>query len=909
MKQWKMAALIGAVAAAAGWMSAICGQTYELNGVSDALYEDPYLYLMDNEGEQVNLFRTDDQREIHGEIDLPKLDRGWWNAYSHLTADRDGQVYVYQYGVSMEADETSSRVYRCDFDRGRLELVWELPPDRLMQIQVIDGALYFAAPSNEDFGAFYRCEQPDEAGIFNMEALYETGMPYEKMRNALYVPEENKAFWSDYNGRIYLNGELMQGGCIAENDHVHICLEPEGAVLTDLSSGKVEAVRDKAPEPALLFDCSQVQLKDLGLTYSDIIPFHYEFGIWTAGVNLTGDQRALGIFDMSGKRLMLAESLHRSPQKSMEKGILTGLLVFGAGLLLFWAGRRALDQLHGTVPVLAKLLSGVIPAVAAGSLILSGQMERDLRARIIHMEKDLLYALADQMLSDLDPEMMEQISIEDIPDDGLYRKLFGGPDYCLPDNRLYDPVLSRTDPVSVRTYQWLYLKEGDELKYAAADDTYYGARVDCYRDRSEMEKMQAAMRNGCAVGTEYNDQEGNWIALYMPVINARGECIGILESGMSIGVILYEVGNQIKRIHVLTGGLAAALTVIISVILTASLYPLSRLKHAVEETGKGNWGMVVSVRGRDEVAGISAAFNRMSITIREQMEWIQACARGYERFVPKQVFGILGRETVVDLSLGDQAELKAAVCAVSSRRFQTMARSMTGAEIYEMMNRSMKIMISAVMEKDGVIDRMADAGLVAFYTQGCEPALWCAVSLCEKMNFLTESGQPLPPFQIAITYGQIRIGIVGHEQRVAASTVSDQIPLAGFLQELGERFGARILITGAAAQQIPDFETRYRSRMIGYLYMKMTDSMEKIYDIYDGDELEQKVKKEKTSGLFAGAMAAFESGRYYDARQMFARILKENRDDLAAREYIYRCDRYYKQDESVPAHLWMDVYG
>ena len=62
------------------------------------------------------------------------------------------RVYVYQYGISMEADGTSSRVYRCDFDRGRLELVWELPPDKLMQIQVIDGALYFAAPSNEDSG-------------------------------------------------------------------------------------------------------------------------------------------------------------------------------------------------------------------------------------------------------------------------------------------------------------------------------------------------------------------------------------------------------------------------------------------------------------------------------------------------------------------------------------------------------------------------------------------------------------------------------------------------------------------------------------------------------------------------------------------------------------------------------------
>ena len=151
--------------------------------------------------------------------------------------------------------------------------------------------------------------------------------------------------------------------------------------------------------------------------------------------------------------------------------------------------------------------------------------------------------------------------------------------------------------------------------------------------------------------------------------------------------------------------------------------------------------------------------------------------------------------------------------------------------------------------------------------------------------------------------------VVGHEKRFGTLTISETTGLAEFLQELAVRYKARILITGSLKAQIPDFEKHYNSRYLGSIYLKAARTAEDLYDVYDGDEPADKNGKRKTRLLFEKGVALFQDEKFHDARQHFIEILKANRMDGAAKEYLYLCNRYCPEGD-VPADkpTYLDVY-
>ena len=80
------------------------------------------------------------------------------------------------------------------------------------------------------------------------------------------------------------------------------------------------------------------------------------------------------------------------------------------------------------------------------------------------------------------------------------------------------------------------------------------------------------------------------------------------------------------------------------------------------------------------------------------------------------------------------------------------------------------------------------------------------------------------------------VGIVGHDRRLSEVTLSEQISVVDYLRKVAGKYKARILVTGTAVGRIPNFDSRYHARILGMIHVSATDSLEKIYDVYDGDD-------------------------------------------------------------------------
>lgn len=880
---------------------------YELTGLSEIVRQDETVYIIDNKGDTDNLFSATPEGEITGRISLQKLDGSWWNSYNNLAVDKDGQVYVYCYGTAMDSNETRSLVYRCDFANERLELLWELSDEKRIRIQVIDGALYYMSPAGEGQTGFYRQNSGQKE-----ECLYLMEVPFDKIKSYFYRPEYG-ILWSDWNSRFYLNEQEIHTDSGEQRDYVSICVWEGGILFNDMSDRTVRRICWEAGatgQEEQLCRIDDVVLWNTELEHLDIFPFHIEEdGTWTAGIDINADRRVLGIFDKSGQQTAQLSQLTVNWQMRLEQWVKTVCIcltvIVGIALLI----KLGLWRTGGTVPIIVQLLGILIPVIIIASVFLDNQIEKSLEKRIIRMDYDLLYIMADQTLSSLDPGKLSRMNLYKIPEDQTYQMLFEGTDYSTLEREVFTGADTKPEPVIANTYQWMYLLERGELRYARlSGQRYYGGRLAYDRGRTEIEKMKLAMSQKHIVKTEYNDFSGDFVALYVPILDADGHAIGILESGIYRRILTFEIANQMKQIRALLIGLMTVLILILTGVLGLFLYPLTKVKAAVEDVSGGNLGKVVRVRGRDEVAGIAKAFNHMSLRLKDQVSFIQACSDGYGAFVPKKVFEILGREDITQVELGDQKEISAGILDVNSRQFHTMAKSMNGDALYGLINHMLQEMIPIVTEDAGIVDHMMEDGLSAYYPDGSFNALKSAVSICERMNWLKSRGEEVPLYHAVINYGMIRVGIVGQEKRMAASTIAEIMTLSAFLQEVSEKYGAGILITNSAVAQIPTFTQRFHSRMIGYLYMHMNQSMEAVYDVYDADEPGSRRVKEETKPLFEAALNDYFAERYYDARLKFAQILRKNPRDLAARAYVYRCDEYYQTEDKSRMQIYLEEY-
>lgn len=320
----------------------------------------------------------------------------------------------------------------------------------------------------------------------------------------------------------------------------------------------------------------------------------------------------------------------------------------------------------------------------------------------------------------------------------------------------------------------------------------------------------------------------------------------------------------------------------ISVVLTvvaAGCYLLERCQHL--KTSE----LLEESRRREEMAGR-----------RERI---------YGQLLPDKLLMLFQKGEPENMRIGEEKSMRAAVLFYNIPGFADKVRKQNAEEVFSFVNAILSLVVPCILYQEGEIKEYVDAGLSAFFLHDPERALRAAVSVCEALN---QAGVQ-EPYSIGLTYGEVMVGIVGHEKRFGILTISETTGLAEFLQELAVRYRAGILVTGSLRRQIPDFDKNYSSRYLGNIYLKAVGVDEELYDVYDGDEPAAKNGKRKTRLLFEQGVELFQNKNYQDARQHFIEVLKANRMDGAAKEYLYLCnERIADENSGKDEPHYLDIY-
>ena len=413
--------------------------------------------------------------------------------------------------------------------------------------------------------------------------------------------------------------------------------------------------------------------------------------------------------------------------------------------------------------------------------------------------------------------------------------------------------------------------------------------------------------------TQQGDIVQTLASAYAPIFDSENRVIAFVGVDVNMTDVETYVQNAsveiIKYILYIT---IVCFAVLLFIVQISILSPIKKLNLAAENLANGKYDERIIVSGRDEISATTTVFNRMSENIKGHVNEINSINAAYHKYVPSQFFNLLKKERVTEVKLGNQKQQELSVLDFNIVGFEQQIRKMNSEEMFAYINSNLQEVLPEVAEQEGMVEDFHEGGFTALYLNQCEKALDSAISISQRIHKMNqknlENGKASIEFGMGIAYGAVMVGIVGHDSRMAAISISHQTEIARFLQKLAPKYYSSILITGTAAAQIPKFFEQYHARVIGYVWNTFLGQIEKVYDVYDGDKEEDKRKKDNTKEIFEKGVNLYCAKQFYEARNCFIEVLKQFRRDSAAREYLFLCNQYYQMDNVADIEIYIEKF-
>ncbi len=262
-------------------------------------------------------------------------------------------------------------------------------------------------------------------------------------------------------------------------------------------------------------------------------------------------------------------------------------------------------------------------------------------------------------------------------------------------------------------------------------------------------------------------------------------------------------------------------------------------------------------------------------------------------FIPRRQLKLLGYDSNAVVK-EDELDRKRAFHAVILRTGIDLEKDWSdpgkAEEVLHFLDQHYSLTVPNVAKYNGYVDRITENGVQVVFEEHAVDAVAAAVQIREEV--LKKDTSVAEKMNFGIAYGQVLLGSIGTGMRHMVISLSNESDFAGFLLNCTLKYRAHILVTETFMRQDEQIALKYAHRLLGEFYYKRRGAAERIYDIFDSDEISVRTAKRKTVLLFDKGVVAFLEGDFAAARSYFIEVLKADRSDKAARVYLSLCDTY-----------------
>jgi class 3 adenylate cyclase len=324
------------------------------------------------------------------------------------------------------------------------------------------------------------------------------------------------------------------------------------------------------------------------------------------------------------------------------------------------------------------------------------------------------------------------------------------------------------------------------------------------------------------------------------------------------------------------------------------VHPVKELLNNMRKTGQGELDNFSIVRTNDEIGELTEGYNEMTQRIGNYIDNISEMTKAYSYFVPRQFLDFLGKESFVDIKLGDQVEKEMTVLFSDIRSFTELSEQMTPKENFDFINYYLGYMEPVIRHNNGFIDKYIGDSIMALFSESGEDAINASIEMRIKLSqfnqVMDQFGKPSINSGIGIHSGKLMLGVVGGEGRMDGTVISDSVNTAARLEGLTKVYGSSIIISQDTLIKLNN-PSQYNYRFLDIVKVKGKKEAVYIFEIIDGDSEDVRNLKLKTKNQFAEGINLYKSQKFSEALKIFNGVFEINQHDVTAGLYISRCKK------------------
>jgi class 3 adenylate cyclase/PAS domain-containing protein len=283
--------------------------------------------------------------------------------------------------------------------------------------------------------------------------------------------------------------------------------------------------------------------------------------------------------------------------------------------------------------------------------------------------------------------------------------------------------------------------------------------------------------------------------------------------------------------------------------------------------------------------------------LKRQQNELNQFNRAYQRFVPCKFLKMLYKQSILDVQLGNQVEREMTILFADIRAFTSLSEKMTPQDNFDFINAFLSRMEPIICEHDGVIDKYIGDAIMALFPTRADDAVQAAIKMLKALADynLTRGRTERPKIKvgIGINTGLLMLGIVGSENRMDGTVISDAVNLASRIEGMTRIYDLSLLITMRTRDKLKDY-SQYNIRLVDIVKVKGKDEVVTVYGVYDGDSSEMIALKNKTLPYFNQGIMLYRKKAFEEAKTLFEKVLQINKDDRVAEIYLERCENFQK---------------
>lgn len=453
---------------------------------------------------------------------------------------------------------------------------------------------------------------------------------------------------------------------------------------------------------------------------------------------------------------------------------------------------------------------------------------------------------------------------------------------CVQTVQQADVVVKAADGTEIPAYLTLVRREGNALMMEATNEsTLTGVSYNTVPLNADLRQaMEEALRSGetvtlfcSALGTD------------MVAVTSAGED-RVVIAAISAGNMDAALKGLLTTVQFFLIAVCAALFIALLLIEGLTVRSIRRLRKGVDAVSAGNYDVQIRVSSGDEVENLAHAFTSMARKIRVNTGKLTDVSSSYYRFVPENLVQLLGETSIEKVGKSSYVQKTMTVLALHFTFADESVGRNTG-EMFRNINNVIESLSPVVTECGGTVYVFNSDGFIAVFERAGD-ALQSALRIRERAVALDENrraqGLCAVDVRITLSSGEVMLGVIGDEKRMAPTVISDVIAVANRLSEMQKPSNVYILCTG----DIIESARFYRMRRIG-LYVDQERDLQ-LYDVYDGDPYALLKLKETIQPQFDEALKLYEAGDMVQARLQFLHIVKIAFDDGVSRNYLYCAD-------------------